>query len=191
MCILHALFDNLPPTKYVSKNIITPFEQYLMAFMRIHRGITNTIISFIFDRDPGHCGWLISAAMKKIGKAGKPLSILDIDPEYLEKTCPQQYKDEGLEKCCAVPDGKDFMIHTTQSNTLFTRASYSDKVHHSAVRCISWSTPEGLSFKHTKIFLSRASEKSLVELWGPRLKKCPRGWFMLLDCDFLHRLFLS
>ena len=162
-----------------------------MAYMRIQTGITNTMISFIYGRDPSQCGRFISAAMKKIGKAGQALSILDIDPEYLEKTWRQQYKDEGLEKCCAVPDGKDFMIHITWSNTLFNRASYSDKVHHSAVRCISWSTPEGLSFEHTKMFLSQASEKSLVELWGPRLKKCPRGWFMLLDCDFLHRLFLS
>ena len=112
------------------------------------------------------------------------MSILDIDAEYLEKRCPQQYKDEGLDKCCAVPDGKDFMIHTTRSNTLFTRASYSDKVHHSAVRCISWSTPEGLSFEHTNLFLARATEKSLVELWGPRLKKCPQGWFMLSDRGF-------
>ena len=112
------------------------------------------------------------------------MSILDIGPKYLEKRCPQQYKDEGLDKCCAVPDGKDFMIYTTWSNTLFTRASYSDKVHHSAVRCISWSTPEGLSFEHTKMFLARVSEKALVGLWGPCLKKCLRRWLMLSDRGF-------
>ena len=67
---------------------------------------------------------------------------------------------------------------------MFTRASYSDKVHASAVRCISWSTPHGLSFEHTDLFLGRVSEKKLVELWGPRLKKCPRGWYMLSDRGF-------
>ena len=76
------------------------------------------------------------------------------------------------------------MIYTTRKNTMFTRASYSDKVHHSATRCISWSTPMGLSFEHTNLFLGRASEKRLVELWGPRLKKCPRGYYMLSDRGF-------
>ena len=116
--------------------------------------------------------------------SGKDLSILDITPEYLEEVCPQQYKDEDLEKCCAVPDGKDFMIFTTRQNTLFTRASFFDKVNHSAVRYISWSTPSGLSFEHTDLFLARVTEKKLVELWGPRLKKCPRGWYMLSDRGF-------
>ena len=150
----------------------------------MHRGMTVTMISYVFRRDHGHCGQLISSAMKRIGRAGQNLSILDIGPKYLEKRCPQQYKDEGLDKCCAVPDGKDFMIYTTWSNTLFTRASYSDKVHHSAVRCILWSTPEGLSFEHTKMFLARVSEKALVGLWGPRLKKCPQRWFLLSDSGF-------
>ena len=67
---------------------------------------------------------------------------------------------------------------------MFTRASYSDKVHHSGVRCISWSTAQGLSFEHTYLFLARASEKRLVELWRPKLRKCPQGWYMLLDRGF-------
>ena len=65
---------------------------------------------------------------------------------------------------------KDFKIYTSRKNTLFTRASYSDKVHASAVLCISWSTPMGLSFEHTILFLGKASKKRLVELCGTRLK---------------------
>ena len=42
----------------------------------------------------------------------------------------------------------------------------------------------GLIFKHTDCFLGRVSEKKLVELWGPRLKKCPIGWYMLSDRGF-------
>ena len=42
----------------------------------------------------------------------------------------------------------------------------------------------GLSFEHTNLFLARVSEKALVELWGPRLKKCPPGWTMLSDRGF-------
>ena len=185
VCILHALFHVLPPTEIIVKDARTSrFEHYLMGYMRIHTGMTNFAISLIWGRDNGHVGRIINTAVHSIGSAGKDLSILDITPEYLEKTCPQQYKDEGLERCCAVPDGKDFMIYTTRKNTLFSRASYSDKVHHSAVRCISWSTPMGLSFEHTDCFLGRVSEKKLVELWGLRLKKCPIGWFMLSDRGF-------
>ena len=77
------------------------------------------------------------------------------------------------------------MIYTTRNkNTLFTISSYSDKLYHSAIRCIPWSTHQGLSFEHTDLFSGRASEKKLVELWGPRLKKCPIGWHMLSDRGF-------
>ncbi|EJK57584.1 hypothetical protein THAOC_22356 [Thalassiosira oceanica] len=99
-------------------------------------------------------------------------------------TCPMAFKKEGLEKVCAIPDGKDFLIHTPRQNTLFTRACYSDKMHASAVRCISWCTPMGLSFEHTNLFLARPGEKTLVELWAPRLKKCPVGYSMLSDRGF-------
>jgi hypothetical protein len=42
----------------------------------------------------------------------------------------------------------------------------------------------GLSYEHTILFLSRVSEKALVELWGPRLQKCPRGYAVLSDRGF-------
>ena len=183
--MLHALFGVLPPTKLPKRDEhVSKFETYLMGYMRIHLGMTVTQISYIWDRDGRHTGRRIKDAVKDIGGAGKDLSILDITPKFLEETCPQQYKDEGLEKCCGVPDGKDFMIYTSRKNTLFTRASYSDKMHASAVRCISWSTPMGLSYEHTDLFLGRVSEKKLVQLWGPRLKKCPQGWHMLSDRGF-------
>ena len=184
---LHALFDVLPPDdpQTIMKDTpILPFEKYLMGFMRIHTGMTVESIAAIWGRDGTTTGRIITDAVKVIGDAGKDLSILDITAEYLEKTIPQQYVDEGMERCCAVPDGKDFKIYTTRKNTLYTRASYSDKVHASAVRCISWSTPHGLSFEHTDLFLGRVSEKKLVELWGPRLRKCPSGWYMLSDRGF-------
>ena len=42
----------------------------------------------------------------------------------------------------------------------------------------------GLSFERNNLFLARVTEKKLVELWGPRLKKCLLGWYMLSDCGF-------
>ena len=39
-------------------------------------------------------------------------------------------------------------------------------------------------FEHTDLFFARVSEGKLVELWGPRLKKCPPNWSMLSDRGF-------
>jgi hypothetical protein len=67
---------------------------------------------------------------------------------------------------------------------MLSRACWSDKVHHSGVRCISWSTPQGMSFEHTSLFLARCTEKRLVQLWAERLRKCPPGYSMLSDRGF-------
>ena len=45
-------------------------------------------------------------------------------------------------------------------------------------------TPSGLSFEHMDFFLARVTEKRLVELCPPGLKKCPQGWYMLSDRGF-------
>ena len=97
-----------------------------------------------------------------------------------------QNKAQGLTKVGLVPDGKDFMIHTPRSNTLITRACWSDKVHHSAFRVISWSTPAGLSVEHTHMYFGRPPEPTLVELRGKRLRKCPAGFSMLSDRGFAN-----
>jgi hypothetical protein len=39
-------------------------------------------------------------------------------------------------------------------------------------------------FEHTPLFLARATEKALVELWGTHLKKVPAGRPMLSDRGF-------
>ena len=85
---------------------VSAFEQLLIGYMRIHLGASIESISYIWGRDGSHTGRLISNAVKLIGSAGKNLSILHITPEYLVATCPQLYKDEGLDRCCAVPDGR-------------------------------------------------------------------------------------
>ena len=73
--------------------------------------------------------------MEKWGEAGKDLSILPISESFLEATCPPSYKAAGLEKVCALPDGKDFMIYTPRSHTVLSRAAYSDKARtHSSTK---------------------------------------------------------
>jgi hypothetical protein len=163
---------------------MTPFEQALICKMRFRRALTEKALGLMWGRSESSISRYTNKWAPRWGRMGQHLSILHIDAGFLEATCPQAYKDGGLEKICAVPDGKDFMIHTPRSNTLITRASRSDKVEHSATRVITWSTPAGLCFEHTDMYLARVSEKRLVELWGPRLAKCPPGWKMLSDRGF-------
>ncbi len=47
------------------------------------------------------------------GEARLDLSILDIDEDFLQNTCPRSYKEERLDEICPIPDEKDFMILTT------------------------------------------------------------------------------
>lgn len=72
----------------------------------------------------------IEAWAPKWGEAGEDLSILDINEEYLAYSLPEAYAQGKLKNVCALPDGKDFMIFTPRSNTVLTRAAWSDKVFH-------------------------------------------------------------
>ncbi|KAL7491292.1 hypothetical protein ACHAWT_001053 [Skeletonema menzelii] len=185
-CWIHALFGLLPPLEAPKPgDAMTEFEWMVAAKLRMNCGFSYTHIALIFGlKSIGHVSSKVQEAVKQWGEAGKSLSILDISEKFLEETCPQAYKDEGLTNICGIPDGKDFKINTPRKNSLLSRACYSDKVHASAVRCISWCTPMGLSYEHTDLFLARVSETALVELWGPRLRKCPKGWDMLSDRGF-------
>ena len=187
VCYVHALFGLYPPVELPKHDdSITQFEWCLAAKIRINCGMPYRTIGYILGLKAvdSYVGEKIKPWVHKWGEAGEDLSILNITPEFLDATCPQAYKDENLEQICGIPDGKDFKIFTPRKNTLFTRACFSDKVHASAVRGISWCTPMGLSYEHTHLFLARVSEKALVELWGPRLKKCPKGYAMLSDRGF-------
>ena len=160
------------------------YEKCLIAKMRMHQAFKMETLSATWDRDATVIGRYIQEWAPKWGEAGKDFSILDISKGFLARTLPQKYKDAGMTNICGVPDGKDFMTDVIRSNTMMTRAGYSDKVHHSGVRCISWGTPRGLSYEHTVLYLARCTEQRLVELWGPRLEKCPEGMAMLSDRGF-------
>ena len=63
---------------------------------------------------------------------------------------------------------KDFVTDTVRKNPALTRALWSDKVKSSGGRIITWALPIGLVFEHTGLYLGRAPEMRLVELWGTR-----------------------
>jgi hypothetical protein len=110
-----------------------------MAKMRLQCAVSYRFITLILGvKSLSTVCKHLNPWIAKWGEAGIDLSILDIDEDFLTATLPQAYIDEGLTKICAVPDGKDFKVHTPCRNALFTRACWSDNVEASAVRCISY-----------------------------------------------------
>jgi hypothetical protein len=152
--------------------------------MRFRLGFCTATLGMMWGRDKNSIGRYIDDWAPKSGHMGWLLSNLDLCAADLDLTCPDSYLELNLGQTGAVPDGKDFMIEVPHAAPLVEKGVYFDKMHHSAVRTIAWSTPRGLSFKHTPLYLALCTEKALVELWGPRLKKVPAGRPMLSDRGF-------
>lgn len=91
---------------------------------------------------------------------------LDISNEYLNAERPQMFSDANQREVAVLVDGKDFMINDPKKNSAIKQATWSDKVHHSAGRLITWSTPAGLIVEVTPFYLGRATESAIFALWG-------------------------
>ena len=172
------------PTAEQRRGEMTDFEKCLITKMRFRRAAPLESLGTLWGRSIAAVSGYIREWAPLWGEAGKDFSILDICPQDLDETLPDSYKAVGLLNIGAVPDGKDIKIETPRAHPLLTRACYSDKVDCSAFRWICWSTPAGLAYMHTALYLGRASEKALVELWGSRLADCPSGYAMLSDRGF-------
>ena len=111
-----ALWPHLePPTTLCSPSSpITPFEKCLLTKVRFRRALPHALLSFMFGRHPSRVSLYIAEWAPKWGEAGEDLSILDITPEYLEATCPQKYKDEGLHnvRTCSTSTPPPPLTHT-------------------------------------------------------------------------------
>ena len=127
-----------------------------------NRLLTVTMISFVIGRVQKHCSILISLAAKKRWASWKdPFSFwyqprvfgVDLSAAVLRRRVRKELRSSRRNR-----------FHDTynKEHMLFTRATYLDKVHHSAVRCIFWSSPlKGSSSEHTYLFLAKVSEKVL------------------------------
>ena len=187
---LWALWPELQPTirreakGFSPSEPITEFEKCLITKMRIHRAFKIEDLALFWGRDRGTVGKFVREWAPKWGEKGREWSTLNLTPAYLRSRIPVSFKTPAFEKVAALVDGKDFKCEVDRSHTVLTRAGRSSKVDAQAFRLITWSTPEGLTFEHTDLFLGRVSEKKLVYLWGPRLKQCPPGWSCLVDRGF-------
>jgi len=163
---------------------VTALEKALIARMKMRRFFADKTLAMMVGRTRRRIGQYLDEWMPKYGAAGRLWSTFDIGVDYIEATYPEDFTAADVVDIGALPDGKDIMTDTPRTNTAITRAFFSDKVHHSAVRWINWLTPEGLSFEHTDLFLGRASEKAVVRLWGPHMAKLDGQLRMLSDRGF-------
>jgi hypothetical protein len=115
------------------------FERLMVAKMRMHRAFTIQTLSFIWGRSKSSISTYLKECIPLWGEAGEGLSILDLTPTYLESTRSRSYSDHDM----------------------LSRAARSDKVKHAAARCITWSTPSGLTFEHTNLFFCKCLKKCL------------------------------
>lgn len=109
----------------------------------------------------------------KWGRAGENLTDLDLTADYLNAERPQIFIDANQEDVAVLVDGKDFMLNDPKKNSAIKRATWSDKVNHSAGRLITWSTPAGLIVEVSPLFLGRATESAIVSLWGSYHRTVP------------------
>jgi len=152
--------------KLKKNGFISNFEKAAMTKMRFHRKVTLNHIAGIYGIDYTVVSKYVHKWAPKWGMVGLNLSILDITPEYLEKSVPKEFTSAGLDKVAALVDGKIIATDNCRSNSTITRAMYSDKVKHAGALHHAWITPTGLTFDHTPLYLGRLTESRLVDLWS-------------------------
>lgn len=145
---------------------ITEWEKCTLTIMKFRRNVSNKILAAIWNRGRTVIGKYVLEWSVKWGRAAENMIDLDISNEYLNAERPQIFSDANQREVAVLVDGKDFMINDPKKNSAIKRATWSDKVHHSAGRLITWSTPAGLIVEVTPLYLGRATESAIVALWG-------------------------
>ena len=76
----------------------------------------------------------------------------------IEASLPQEYVDAGYPDCGALVDR---MVIPTEVRVMpaVTRMGYNDKVDNNGCLVMSWTTPTGLCFEHTGLYMGRGSRK--------------------------------
>lgn len=152
---------------------LSEWEQCMVARMRLRKGSEYSCLSILWGRSVSSIGNYCNNWLPNWGYAGQDLSILDLTPEYLDATMPKEFIDNNMSDICAMVDGKDFLSEVERSSGAASRAGYSDKSSHYAMRMVTWTAPNGLTVEHTSPYYGRSSEQALVELWGKHIGTTP------------------
>ena len=167
--LIYASFNltHQEPTAATLKTKLSEYEQCLIGLMYLESGMSQQKIAGIFGYlDHSTISRVCALWVPKWGRLGRHLSILPfIDAFTIDEMESEKFVALDLRKVAYLKDGKDFLSDTSRTDRVLNNAQQSSKVHHSAVRILTWGLPCGLSYEHTDGFLGRVGEKLLVELW--------------------------
>lgn len=85
---------------------------------------------------------------------------------YTSASIPKPYIDLGYADVTALIDGKVVRTDTVRTNFAINQMMFNEKVSDSGGLIMSWTTPTGMCFEHTGLYLARCCEVRLVELWA-------------------------
>jgi len=145
---------------------ICDFERSIIWLLRVYGEYSLVELGVIFECQPPAISKNISKASKRWKFVSECITLLPISETFLRESMPKVFIDDHLSNVASLYDGKDFKVETIRSNSIFTRALWSDKVKHSALRIMTYSTPSGLVWLHSPAYFGRASEQRVVSELG-------------------------
>ena len=164
--------NHFPKTSLIKKKIttspskLTELEQITIAKMFMQSFSHRTKLSCVLSVSRQCISDQTQKWMPMWATYGSYLSILVMPHDYHSKELPDEHRNKNLNKITHLFDGKDVIAETPRKNDSLKRRIRSEKVHDSGCRTINFTTPMGLSFKHTRAVGARASEKKIMEWWG-------------------------
>jgi len=146
--------------------VMTDFEKVTLVKFIFTSDVTIRRASRIFGISHAQVSKIMKQFAPAWGKIGTYLSMLTITPAYIQCAQTQHFIDAGHRECSFGCDGKDFMCEDIVTNSALLRCLWSDKVSHSALRCLAWNLQTGLTVEHTPLVGARAPENDLLHWWG-------------------------
>ena len=147
----------------------TPLERCLVCRLFFRRELSEEFLSLIFGKHRTTIGNILKEWAPRWGKFGEQISILDVTKDYLDKEQPDRSSIVGVEHTVNV-DGTDTKVEKSRKDPTAAALSYGSKNSEFGARALNWCTATCLAVEHSPLFLARASEKSINELWGSQGK---------------------
>ncbi len=169
------------------KTKLSRFEQVLVTLIFFNTMFDFGFIASIFQCDSKVVSRVVKGWAPLFRDVGYQMARRTLTKEFLDETYPESYKQMNYSNCVgSVVDGTDVYIQTVRVDRYVNVISASNKVHTSAVRGVTWSTPMGMVHEFTDPFFARASEKAIVRLWtsNGRFLDLPAGYLISGDKGF-------
>ena len=169
------------------KRRLAAFEECILTLIWIENKFSRVFLANLFGVNRNIVSKVIIRWAPEFGKLGADMARLELTKAFLDKAYPLSYIHMNFaQRVASIVDGSDVHMQTSRVDRAILVCQSSNKTGGSAARGITWSLPMGLVHEFTDLFLGRASEKSLVNLWAKhgRLRDLPVGFVMLGDKGF-------